>query len=360
MLGVTYFLFSYFVVILFGYGISNSLVRGNVRVIFYLISFASLNGLRVIGQQQFKDIENYREIFYLTSPLWDSVFFNNSNLEGIDTDIGYLFINAVFRSLGFSFEAYLFILFAVQTAIFYRFSKAVGVAPVVSFSVYVAIILMTFQIGMLRQALAFCFFLVAIEFLDRKKIFTVLILVAATFHLSALFCLSLIWIDKRININLFYLSFLISLVLYLMEINVLAHFIHWIEYFSQLGRVLFYLDVDRANNFLGIGFWERVLSFFAICAIRIDLIKTHKQTSSLDILFKIAAFSIIFQILLAAEPTIVSRLRLYTQIFPVLYIAHYIFTVLYGRIYWLYRAPYMVYLAWYFTFQINYLIVNSY
>ena len=359
MLGVTYYLFSYFVVILFFYGISNSLIRGNTRVIFYLISFACLNGLRVIGQQQFEDIGNYRDIFYLVEPLWDHTFFDTSNLEGITTDIGYLFINAVFRSLGFSFEVFLFTIFAMQTAIFFRFSKVVRVAPVVSFPIYVAVILMTFQIGMLRQALAFCFFLLAIEFLDRKKIFTALILIAATFHLSALFCLLLIWTDKKINIKWFYLSFLTSLVVYLMEVNVFTLFTSSIEYFSGLSRVLFYLDVDRPNNFLGVGFWERVLSFFAICAIRLDLIKTNKQTSSLDILFNIAAFSIIFQLLFAQEPTILSRIRLYPQIFPLLYIGHYIFTMLYGRIYWVYRAPYMMYLAWYFTFQINYLIISS-
>ena len=359
MLGLTYFLFGYFFVFLFFYGMSNNLVRGSGNVIFYLISFACLNGLRIIGQQQFEDIENYREIFHLVAPFWDHMFFDTSNLDGLTIDIGYLFINALFKSLGFSFDAYLFVLFALQTVIFFRFSKIVGVAPVVSFPIYVAMILMTFQIGMLRQAIAFCFFLVAIEFLDRKKFFAVLILIAATFHLSALFCLTLIWTDKRINIKWFYLGFLISLILYLMKINVIFLFTSWIEYFSQLLRVLYYLNVDRPNNFFGVGFWERVLSFFAICAIRIDLIKTNKQTSSLDILFNIAAFSIIFQLLFAAEPTILSRLRLYPQIFPALYIGHYIFTMLNGHIYWLYRAPYMVYLAWYFTFQINYLIVSS-
>ena len=357
ILGITYSLFSYFIVILFCYGISNSFVRGNTRVIFYLIAFGCLNGLRVIGQQQFEDIENYREIFYLVAPLWDHAFFDTSDMEGITVDVGYLFINAVFRSLGFSYEGYLTTLFAVQIAIFYRFSKTVGLAPVVSFTIYVAVFLMTFQIGMLRQSLAFCFFLVAISFLDRKNIFTVLILVASTIHLSALFCLCFIWSDKRINIRWVYLSFLISLVLYLMQVNVLAQFIPLIEYFGDFSRVIFYLNVDRANNFLGIGFWERVLLFFAICAIRIDLIRTNKHTSSLDILFNIAVASIVFQILFAAEPTILSRLRLYIQIFPLLYIGHYIFTLLYGRIYWVYRIPYMVYLTLHFSFQIHYLIV---
>ena len=356
-LGITYFLFSYFAILLSFYGLSNSLVRGNTRVIFYLISFAFLNGLRLLGQQLFEDIANYRELYYSVDLLWNAPFYDTSNLEGITTDIGYVFINAVFRSLTFSYEAYLFVIFTVQTAIFYRFSKAFGIAPVVSFSIYVALFLMTFQIGMLRQALAFCFLLVALEFLDRKRIFTVLILVGSTFHLSAMICLLLIWTDKKVNVNWFYLSFLVSIILYLMQVNVLEQLIPSIEYFSALSRVLFYLEVDRANNFLGMGFWERVISFIAICAIQIDLVKTNRLTASLGILFNIAAFSIIFQILIAEEPTIVSRLRLYTQIFPLLFIGHYVFTLLHGRIYWWYRTPFVVYLALYFVTQSYYFLL---
>ena len=352
----TYIFFSYFAILLSLYGLSNRLVRGNTRVIFYLISFALLNGLRLLGQDIFDDIPNYREIYYSVDLLWNSPFYDTSNLLGLTTDVGYIFVNAVFRSLGFSYEVYLLVIFAVQTAIFYRFSKAFGLEPVVSFTIYIAIFMMTFQIGMLRQALAFCFFLIALEFLDRKRIFAALIIVGATFHLSTLFCLLMIWSDRKVSVYWFYLSFLVSIIIYLMRINVLELLIPSIEFFDALRRVLFYLEVDRVNNFLGIGFWEKVILFIAICAIRVDLVKTNRLTAHLNIVFNIAVLSIIFQLLMAEEPTIVSRLRLYAQIFPLLFIGHYIFTLLRGHIFWCYRIPFIVYLSWYFSFQTSYFL----
>jgi len=356
VIGLTYYFFSYFAIILAFYGFSNNLVKGNTRVIFYLISFLALNILRIIGQYEFEDIENYREIFSQVGTFWHGSFYDASIRDALNIDLGYLYLNSVFKSFGFSYEVFLFAIFVIQILIYYRFSNTFKVAPVISFAVYVSIMMMTFQIGMLRQALAFCFFLISLEFLDRKRIFVIFILIGSTFHLSLLFCISLIWVNKRINPTWFYFIFLISIFVYLNQINLFQALIPFFEGLSSLARVLFYLEVERPNNFLGIGFWERVLSFIAICLINVEITKKRLQTSHLNIIFNISVFTILFQILFASEPTILSRLRLYGQIFPLLYIGQYIFTMLKGHIYWLYRIPFLIYLSWYFTNQINYLI----
>ena len=175
-------------------------------------------------------------------------------------------------------------------------------------------------------------------------------------HLSMLFCFFMIWTNKKINVWYFYLSFLGVLTLYLMKVNVLSLLVPYFELLDSFKRVLFYLDVDRENNFLGIGFWERVITFVALCAIRMDLIKTNRLLPKLNVLLNIGMFSIIFQLLLASEPTIVSRLRLYTQIFPLLLIGHYIFTLQRGHRYWIFRLPFMIYLSRYFVFQTSYFL----
>lgn len=354
---VLYLLFAYFVMILLFGGTLKAAVGGNTRFVILLISVLCLNGLRLIGQNHFEDIENYREI-YLTLPPLDvtnpSSLLNHAFLN--DVDVGYQTLNLIFRLFGFNFELFLFAIFTAQIAVFYKFSNTFGINPVVSFATYVAVILMTFQLGMLRQAIAFCFFLVAIQRVDRKILFVALILIGATIHKSILFCLLLIWCDKRISLGNFFIVFSISVALYLLQIDLVALVFPAFKEFDDFARVFFYLDVDRDNNYLGVGFWERMLLFFSISAVRNELNTRGKETWYMNVAFNVAMFAIIFQIIFFSSPTITSRLRLYAQVFPLIYISHYIFTELKGGIAWAYRTLYVLYLSWYFTFQINYLI----
>ena len=210
---------------------------------------------------------------------------------------------------------------------------------------------------MLRQALAFCFFLFALMYLNRKIIFILIILLGFTFHKSILFCLLFLWSDKFIKKKIIYGVFIVSLILYLFKIDIINYIMVYlnIENEVEAGRVIFYMNVERENNFLGIGFWERIVSFILMNFFYVELIKKNKMTKEKNLIYNLGVFVILLQMIFFSSPTITSRLRYYIVIFPFIFISEYLFSEYKSNVKWIYQIIFCLYLFLYLFFQSTYL-----
>lgn len=207
---------------------------------------------------------------------------------------------------------------------------------------------------MLRQALAFCVFLLAILNLHRKWIYLGLIIVGYFFHRSMAFCLLLIWADRFVSPKYFIYAFILSLIIYILKIELINDL--WAHFFLEdSNRINFYLNVDRENNYLGIGFWERVISFVVMTYFYNKLIVKQNLTTYvgdnlsnstrlqfignlstkevkygmnrnydvMTVLYNLGVSVILLQMYFFSSPTITSRLRYYIVIFPMIFIVEY-------------------------------------
>lgn len=323
-----------------------------------LLSFILLNILRIYCQTFFSDIPNYRSIFETIQPI-SFVIENGYGLELYDADveIGYRMFNSIFKFFYNDFYSFLFFVSIIELSVFYFFCKRFKINTVNAFPIYIALTYLTFQIGMLRQALAFCFFLLALIYINRKIAYILLILIGFTFHKSILFCFVFLWSDKFIKKEIIYSIFLVSLVIYVLKIDIINYFMSYlgIEDEIEAGRVVFYMNVDRENNFLGIGFWERLISFILMNLVYIDLFKKNKISINNNLIYNLGISVILLQMIFFSSPTITSRLRYYIVIFPFIFLSEYIYSEYKSGIKWLYQFLFFMYLLMYLYFQASYL-----
>jgi hypothetical protein len=347
----------YFVIIQF---FANN-VKYNSKDLSYFIlffSFIILSVLRVYCQSFFDDIPNYRAIFDTLKPI-SFVIQNGYGLELNDSDIevGYRILNSIFKFFINDFFLFLFFISIFQLSVYYFFCKKFKINVINAYPIYLALTYITFQIGMLRQAIAFCLFLMALMFIKRKIIYILIILLGFTFHKSILFCLVFLWTDKYFKKEVIYYIFVLSLILYLFKIDLVNYFMaSWgIEDEVEAGKVIFYMNDERENNFLGIGFWERFISFILMSFFYFKLLKKNKMTFEKNIIYNLGVFVIFLQMIFFSSPTITSRLRYYIVIFPFIFISEYIFSEYKSNIKWLYQFIFCFYLFLYLFFLTTYL-----
>lgn len=347
----------YFIVIQF---FTNNVKLNSKDLSYFTLffSFIVLSILRIYCQSFFDDIPNYRSIFETLKSI-SFVIQNGYGIELNDSEveIGYRIFNSIFKFFINDFYSFLFFISIIELSVFYFFCKKFKLNLVNAFPIYVALTYITFQIGMLRQALAFCFFLIALTYINRKIIYILIILLGFTFHKSILFCLLFLWSDKFIKKEIIYGVFIVSLILYLFKIDIINFFMDYlnIEDEVEAGRVIFYMNVERENNFLGIGFWERFISFILMSFFYVKLLKKNKLTIEKNIIYNLGVFVILLQMIFFSSPTITSRLRYYIVIFPFIFISEYIFSEYKSNIKWLYQFIFCFYLFLYLFFQSTYL-----
>jgi len=314
-------------------------IKGNYFRKLFLIgfSFLLLQMLRVYGQSFFPDIPEYKMVFNSIKSI-DFVLMNGYGLEhyekndeygglfAVPIEVGFLILISVFKLFSQSFDLFLFVISAVQLFIFYIFSKKLKVNIFVALMVYTGLIFITFQLGMLRQSMAFCFFLIALMNIEKKLVYAIIIFLGFTFHKSILVCLFLLYSNIFINRKLIYIVSIFALVLYTFKIDLITKLVDIIFETDgfEFGRIGFYLDVNRNNNYLGIGFWERLILLFLINVAYIDISNRNLVTANRNLMYNIGLFAIIFQLIYFSSPTITSRLRYYFAIFPILFLFDYI------------------------------------
>jgi hypothetical protein len=211
---------------------------------------------------------------------------------------------------------------------------------------------------MLRQALAFCFFLLALMYINRKFIFFLLLFIGLAFHNSMIFCFLLFWVDKFINRKFFYYIFICSLIIYILKIDLINFLLPHITLIESNAsfRVGYYMDVDRPNSYLGIGFWDRSILFILMNIIYSKLLGENKINKFNNLIYNLGVSVIIVQMIFFSSPTITSRLRYYIVLFPVIFISEYIYSKKKDRFNWLYQILFIMYLLMYLTFQSTYLL----
>jgi hypothetical protein len=348
----------YFIVVQF-FANNSTYYRSRALPYFVLfLSFIILNVLRIYCQEFFSDIPNYRSIFEVIQPI-SFVIKSGYGLEyyDADIDIGFRLFISIYKLFSNNFFSFLFFNGLIELSVFYFFCKRYKISTVNAFPIYIALTYLTFQIGMLRQALAFCCFLLALVYINRKIVYILFILLGIAFHKSMLFCIFFLWSDKFINRKYIYGIFLFSLVLYILKFDIINYFMSFLgmEELLEGSRAGFYMDVDRENNFLGIGFWERVISFVLMNLVYTELLKKNKIDKYNNLIYNLGISVILLQMIFFSSPTITSRLRYYIVIFPMIFLSEYIYSEYKSGIKWLYQFIFSMYLVMYVYFLSTYL-----
>lgn len=324
-----------------------------------LLSFIILDLLRVYCQAYFPDIPNYQQVFDETPSIYNFIK-GGYGIEYFDNvvELGFSFFISFFKNFSNSYSLFLFLISVIELVCFYYFCRKFQINLVNSIPIYLAFTFLTFQIGMLRQALAFCFFLFALININKKAIFFALIVVGVTLHTSILFCLVFFWVDRYVNRKIFYAIFLLSLLLYLFKIDLIGTYLPILQLGDSIrtAKVGYYLNVDRPNSFLGIGFWERIVSFILLNVIYSKLSFYNKITKYNNIIYNLGIVVILLQMIFFSSPTITSRLRYYIVIFPALFISEYIFSDIEDDFKWIYQLLFSLYLYMYLFLLATYLI----
>lgn len=340
--------------------------KSGVRLVMLLVGFILLQILRIYCQLDFPDIPEYKKLFIDAKSFIDIIggnvgfnyFISETTLE---VESGYRVFMSLFKSFSQNYSLYLFLVSIIELTTFCFFCKKMKISVFCALPVYISLTYITFQIGMFRQALACCVFFLAILNLHRKWIYLGLITIGFFFHRSMAFCVLLIWADRFISPKYLTYAFIVSLAIYLLKIELINDL--WGHFFLEdSNRVNFYLNVERENNYLGIGFWERVISFVVMTYCYNKLImkqnrseyvvynlpdstlsgpinnvsmkeascKMNKKTlnnvsyNTMTVLYNLGVSVILLQIYFFSSPTITSRLRYYIVIFPMIFIVEYI------------------------------------
>lgn len=373
--------------------------KSSVKFLLLMVGFILLQILRIYCQQYFGDISEYKELF-TDAKSFTEVVKERSGVSyfvaetALEVESGYRVFMSLFKSFSDDYSLFLFLISVIELATFYYFCQKMRINIWGALPIYISLTYITFQIGMLRQALAFCVFLLAIMNLHRKWVYLSLITIGFFFHRSMAFCVLLIWADKFIHPKYFTYIFVVSLVIYILKIELVKDlYEHFVGDYSN--RVNFYFTVERENNYLGIGFWERVISFVImtcfynkliikrsreVCTVYsqsnrnacefINNFLTKKANSRIDkktlycsnfngmtIWYNLGASVILLQMYFFSSPTITSRLRYYIVIFPMIFMVEYMrcnINSYQKRI--SYMLPVYVYLFLYLYAQAGYLM----
>lgn len=345
-----------------------------IHLLFVLVSFVILQILRVYCQKYFPDIPEYKDLFQKTPSLFyvlshGGILKNFGTETTLEVEPGFNVFMSFVKCFTSSYSCFLFTVSIIEWLSLYFFCKKAKINYLAILPVYVCLTYTAFQIGMLRQALAFCILLFAIICIKKKLIFLILMIVGFSFHRSMLFCLLLIWVDKYLKPKFIIGLFIFSLLIYLFQIEIISDV--WGRFLADdSNRVNFYLGVDRANNYLGIGFWERVLEFVVTSAfyfkIRNNNMASDGQCISkkfsdqsyfwrMNVLYNLGLSLIVLQMIFFSSPTITSRLRYYVVLFPVFFLSEYIRNEIPKGKKMVYLIPLFIYLTLYMFTQSGYL-----
>lgn len=317
-----------------------------------------LESARIYFQSNFGDIQNYKFIFNETPSLYNLIGQNADIPKSIEP--GFFLFTSIIKTFSNNYFFYLFVISLWHYYAYFKFFKKFGINNILGYLVVYAVIYVSFYIGMLRQSLAMTFFLLGLIKLE-KSIFLYLgfILIAVSFHISSIFCLALFWVNKLITPKYWIILSFFAVGIYILSIDLISNTlisIRDILDIGNIGRILFYLDVDRPNNYLGIGFWERIILLIITIYSFSIYYRTNSTSSKKNIIFNLAFTSIFLQLFFFASPTITSRIRYFVMIFPVIVTIHVILSNRLKVVRFATIPLFLFYLSFQLFFQGNYLL----
>ncbi|MDD3945202.1 MAG: EpsG family protein [Bacteroidales bacterium] len=329
------------------------------RLYLYIIAFLLIQYLRIYCQQFFPDIPNYRILFDNVDTLF-KIIRDGINYEILETtDSGYIILNSIVKTIINSYDFFLFVVSLIELLCIYAFCKKYELPVLISFIIYFALTYLTFQIGMLRQAIAFSFLLLAMVKFKNVLLYVFLIALGSTFHKSLIPAIFLLFFRIKVNYKYLFYFFCGSIIIYILKIDLIPHIsrISTItEEIIEAGRVGHYYKVFVIeNNYLGIGFWDRLIQGIILYIIYKDLDKKNKVKDKHYILYCFGMLSFFIQMILFNMTTITSRLRYYFELFPLFLIANYLYVEYRGKYASIYKIILLLYCALYLYFQGGYL-----
>jgi transmembrane protein EpsG len=249
-------LFGSFCVILTALAYKNSYVNSKMALkIVFIIIFLFL-GLRY---QFGNDYRGYITLFNEANS-YDS--FHVALLNAKRREIGWFLLNYIFGFFGtYGFQIQVFVLSIFNSVVYYKFIVRYCPPAYYWFAVFIYIFNpanMLIQSSAMRQSLSICIFLLAIDFLIRKKLFAyiIAILFASLFHISALVLLPLYLLNK-VNFTLgrkIPVFFLLFFVFIWLSGDIVFFPIRWIlnKFFADI--YLFYVGGRELDTGLGVLF----------------------------------------------------------------------------------------------------------
>lgn len=247
------------------------------------------------------------------TPAYNRIFHNiESGIEG-RYEVGYVYINKLIAYINGDFSHLLMLTgLMFLTPIFYT-SKKISPNPMLSiFSFYTLYYYFSIY-NIIRSSLAVALIFFGVTFLlnNKKLWFTFIVLIASTFHISALLCLPLVFIEKLPNNKNFYI---VSIVL------------SWIiglsfsTYFS-----IYIIKLLRFDNYLiHIGNRPMLTNAVAMGLSSIFFIFILVFTEKRDALFNLFFVSFLISNLLGLIPYSY-RVVIYFNIFQILYFPVFIY-----------------------------------
>lgn len=304
----------------------------NLSVFFIFISIILLCGLQNSIQHLFSDYNNYSNFFQKVEPINQVLKNKGYNFENPDIsfEIGYKYLNSFFKYFTDNEKVFFYVVNVILISIVCKFIKKYSTNFFFIFIAYYSFMYSSFQLGILRQAIANGLFLYIIHFLFEKKylFYIVSVLVISTFHTTALLLIFLpIFTNRKINMNYILFFFLFGNLLYLFKIDIVSSVL---KLFLLLGdspianSILYYLDANLENNYLGIGYWDRLIQFVIIYFIYNSLSKRGKLDTITISFINLSLCLIFLQLYAFNYPIFTNRLRFYFYLFIFIVIDKYL------------------------------------
>lgn len=227
-------------------------------------------------------------------------------------EIGWQYLNLLFKPLGFF--AMVAFLAAIQCVVYYRFIK--NYVPQKYYWLALFLFLfnptcMLINSSAMRQSLALIIFIYSIKYIFSKDAirYFICIIVASTFHSSALILLPVYFIrffGSRVNKPAAVIIFFLYPFMYLILNYLKAHVSNFVEVYFHNYQI--YLDKEMSNMGTGLGF------LFGIFLFALIINKAFLQIGKDSLLYKIAILSY-FIMPFAFINTMVNRIGMYFEPF---------------------------------------------
>ena len=236
---------TYLIIYLFNFSLAFlSINYRKAEKIFYTLSllllslflgFSYLNGLDWTFYQ-----ENFINVPYFFS---DNFNFKNLDFTIKSNEYGIVILMSLFKSFGFNFEIFRFVVLSFSLFIIYKTIKKMTPYSLIAIMIYFSQFLLgNFFEPVFRQILAMSIFFISLKYIEKRSIFKyiILIIISTFFHSSAIILLPFyFWGKNRINfikgIGIFFIIILFSY--YLEDVikitaNIIPPLKHYLIYFK--------------------------------------------------------------------------------------------------------------------------------
>lgn len=233
------------------------------------------------------------------------------------TEIGWLFLNKIFQPIGFF--GMVIVLTVFEYIVIYRLIKKYVPKNWYWMSVFIFTFSTSFMLvgaSMMRQFLALCITIIAVEFIVKKRwiISILIVILAALFHTSALIFLPICFLGY-LNISFSkgaaIVFFGVYLIFYLLASMVLRDFIINLLHLEQLNRYEVYLNFGIEVKSFGLGVLFNMIMFFFL------LVHQKYQSKNMKIIFLLFSFYFLFYAVVDIAP-LVSRVAFYFSILSII------------------------------------------